>query len=525
MHARPPVDRTAAPRRPIRIRTIALALLAALAAVLVAARPANAGSYVVTQCSSINSSAGQASWERSSDHYGGRSFCGTDAGLQVFHAAEESGLWHYGAWVWRAPAGTVFTDVQANASLTYQAGHRGQLIVTRPSGELVEFGAEHNDFRVHAIGGEFTQFHAWLRCVAPGAGRPCGRAGYDSAHAYVRAVFLRTEDRATPSLTLTGGSLLGDEVVRGVRGLRFAAVDAGGGIRSAYVEANGELLVTDERNCALAAGYATALSPCPARTGESAAVPTADAAFATGPNTVTACVEDLALDGAANRACRPHTVWVDNACPGSAVGGGTELSAGFGDGAASVTVRSDRRAVVHGRLAGVGAEATVCALTRTRVAGAPIVVAATAITGSDGVYAIDLPPGPGRDVFVHYADRDRVVARHGLDLRSIVRPMLTARPNHGVRRGDRLHFAGRLPGPACVDRVVKVQARIGKRRWQVFRTDRADRECRFTARYKLRSTRRARRYRFRARVPGQAGYPYEPGHSRTVRVKLKRRQR
>jgi hypothetical protein len=72
--------------------------------------------------------------------------------------------------------------------------------------------------------------------------------------------------------------------------------------------------------------------------------------------------------------------------------------------------------------------------------------------------------------------------------------------------------------------VVKVQARIGKRRWQVFRTDRADRECRFTARYKLRSTRRARHYRFRARVPGQAGYPYEPGHSRTVRVKLKRRR-
>ena len=84
------------------------------------------------------------------------------------------------------------------------------------------------------------------------------------------------------------------------------------------------MLVTDIRNCAVAAGFATALSPCPAATAESAAVPTAAGAFVTGPaNTVTACVEDLALDGAPNRACEQRRVWVDNACPASAVGGGT----------------------------------------------------------------------------------------------------------------------------------------------------------------------------------------------------------
>jgi hypothetical protein len=514
-----------APRRRIRARTVVLALLLAAAAMLLAARPARAGEYVVTQCSSVNPSAGQASWERSTDNYAGRAHCGTDAGLQVYHAAQGSDLWHFGAWVWRAPPGTVFTNVQANASLTYQAGHRGQLIATRPSGELVEFGAEHNDFRVHAIAGEFSQFHAWLRCVAPGSSRPCGRAGYDSAHAYVRGVFLRTADRAVPSLTATGGSLLRDPVVRGVRGLTFDAHDAGGGIRIVHVEANGVRLVTDVRNCALAGGYATALSPCPLTTSESAVVPTADPAFATGPNAVAACATDLALDGPANRACEQRWVWVDNACPGSAVGGGTALGAGFGpDAAATTTVRSDRRAVIRGRLAGAGAGATICALTRTHIANSPIVVAATATTGADGAYALELPPGPSRDVFVHYAHGERVVARHGLSQRSIVRPTLVVRPNHGVRRGDRLRFSGRVPGPSCAGRVVKVQARIGKRRWQVFRTDRADGDCAFTARYKLRATRRARRYRFRARVPGQAGYPYEPGHSKTARVKVRRRR-
>ena len=187
-------------------------------------------------------------------------------------------------------------------------------------------------------------------------------------------------------------------------------------------------------------------------------------------------------------------------------------------------MRSDRQAVIRGRLAGAGAGATVCALTRAHTYGAPIVVGATATTGPDGSYAIELPPGPGRDVFVHYADGDRVVARHGLSLRSVVRPTLAVRPNHGVRTRDRLCFSGRLPAPDCVDRVVKVQARIGKHRWQVFRTDRSDGGCGFTARYKLRATRGARRYRFRALVPQQAGYPYERGHSRTAKVKLKRRR-
>jgi hypothetical protein len=520
----PPANHVTGPRRIGRTRLIAVALLVAAAIVLTLARPARAGNYVVTQCSSVTPFA-EASWERSSDHYGSRALCGTDGGLQAYHDADSTGLWHFGAWVWRAPAGTVFTSVQANASLANQAGHRGELVVTRPGGELIGFGSEHDDFRVHSIAGEFTQFHSWLRCVAPGSGQPCGRAGGDSAHAYVRGVYLRTEDRVAPSLTLTGGSLLGAEVVRGIRGLSFAAADVGSGIRKVYVEANGAPLVTDIRNCAVAAGYATALRPCPPQTTESATIPTAGAAFVTGPsNTVTACVEDLALDGAANRACEQRRVWVDNVCPGSAVGGGTVLSAGFGDGSATESlVASDQPAVVRGRVRGAPAGATVCALTRVLVDGEPIVVGATATTGPDGSYRLELPPGPSRELYVHYIVGDQVIARHGLVLRSSARPALDVRPNHGVRNRDRLHFTGTLPGPACFDRVVKVQARLGKRRWQVFRTDRADAGCVFTARYKLRATADAKRYRFRALVPQQAGYPFERGYSRTVKVKLRRR--
>jgi hypothetical protein len=512
------------PRRLGRARLVAVALLVAAAAALTLARPADAGIYTVTQCSSVTPFV-EARWERSSDHYVARALCGSDSGLQAFHGADSTGLGHYGAWVWRAPAGTVFTGVQANGSLAYQAGHRGELAVTRPGGEVVGFGSEHNDFRVHSIDGEFTQFQSWLHCVAPGPGQPCGRAGDDSAHAYVRGVYLRTEDRAAPTLAITGGSLFDGEVIRGTRGLTFAGADTGGGIRTVHVEGNGTVLATDVRNCAVADGFATALTPCPLTTTESAAVPTAAAPFTTGPgNVVTACVEDLALDGFPNRACESRQVWVDNACPASAVGGGSALSAGFGDGtAAEGLVASDRSNVVRGVVTGAPVGATVCALTRVTADGEPIVVGATATTGPDGSYAIELPPGPTREVYVHHVVGDTVIARHGLLARSWARPSLSVTPNHGVRNRDRLRFTGALPGPFCADRVVKVQARLGKRRWQVFRTDRTDAACAFAARYRLRATSRARHYRFRALVPQAAGYPYQRGHSRTAKVKVRRR--
>jgi hypothetical protein len=504
------------------VRFFALVLLIALLALLGAAGRARAGTYTVTQCSSVTPFS-EASWERTTAHYEERQLCGSDQGLQVFHNAADSGLGQYGAWVWRAPVGTVFTNVNANSSVTNQAGHRGGLSVTTTAGEEVGFGLEHNDFRFHSLDGEFTQFTSMLRCTAPGAGKPCGRAGEDSAHTYVRGVYLRTEDLSAPALTITGGSLLDGTVVRGVRGLTFSAADAGGGVRKVFVVANGTELVTDIRNCAVADGFATALSPCPLTTDESAAVPTASAAFVTGPdNLVSACVEDLASDGFPNRTCEPRQVWVDNACPASAVAGGTALTAGFGDARAPAGIaRSDHGSVLHGSVTGVGVGATVCAL--SRVNGGPITVDATATTAADGSYALRLTPGPSREVFVHYVSGDTVVARHGLALASAVRPSLTVHPTHGVRNHDRLQFAGRLPGPACTDRLVKVQAKLGKKRWQVFRTDRTDGDCRFTARYKLRATKHARRYRFRALVPQAEGYPYLRGNSRTVKVKVKRR--
>jgi hypothetical protein len=497
--------------------TIALVAAATAVALLIAARPTEAGSYVATQCSPADQGSG-AAFQRTSDDYRERRRCASGDGLHVYQDAGSTAQGRYGAWVWRAPAGTVFTSLQANASLINHAGHHGELWATRTSGARVEFGSEHRDFRVHHASGSFTRLEAMLRCAS---GDGCGRASDDEAHAYAKGVFLRIDDRSAPSVEIEGGALLDAPVVRGIRSLAYSASDRGGGVRRVSLQANGAELASDVRNCELADGFATALTPCPATVSGSWPVNTAAPAFATGPNQVGACAADLGLDGTPNRHCSTQRVWIDNVCPASTVVGAT-LTARFANGRERISLPSNRRARVEGRVRGAEGEpvqgATVCALTRVGLEGAPVVRATTASTNDAGRYRLALPSGASRRVFVHHVHGSAVVAHHGLELRSRARPRFDVRPVH-ARNGDRLRFTGRVPGPACSQRVVKVQAKVGER-WQVFRTARSNEGCRFAAHYRLRATTGAAKYRFRAIVPPQDGYPYERGHSRSGTVSV-----
>jgi hypothetical protein len=256
---------------------------------------------------------------------------------------------------------------------------------------------------------------------------------------------------------------------------------------------------------------------------ETWSVDTGGAGFRTGPNEVGACASDLALDGVPNRACSRTRIWVDNVCPASPVPA-DRLTATFPKERRRAVVRSDRRARIAGRLVSEdGAPvsgATVCALTRIDASRAPVILAAFASTNVEGRYRLALPRGASRRVFVHHVAGSEVIARHGLAVQSRVRPTLAVNPRGRLTNGERLTFTGTLPGPACSRRVVKVQARVGAR-WQVFRTDRSDARCRFSARYRLRATSEPAVYRFHALVPPQAGYPYERGHSAARSVSVR----
>src|SRR5262249_23754300 len=99
-----------------------------------------------------------------------------------------------------------------------------------------------------------------------------------------------------------------------------------------------------------------------------------------------------------------------------------------------------------------------------------------------------------------------------------VRPSLRSSPPV-LRNGETVHLWGRLPGPRPGRRVVVMQANSpGSTRWITYKRASSDAKGALRSSYRFTSTRRRTAYRFRALVPGQAGYPWVQGHSAPVRV-------
>jgi len=90
-----------------------------------------------------------------------------------------------------------------------------------------------------------------------------------------------------------------------------------------------------------------------------------------------------------------------------------------------------------------------------------------------------------------------------------------------VHNGDSVLFTGRLRGgyipPA--GKLVTLQAYVpGRHRWISFATPRSDRNGVWAFSYRFEATSGVVRYRFRALVPRESGYPFEPGGSGLVAV-------
>lgn len=94
-----------------------------------------------------------------------------------------------------------------------------------------------------------------------------------------------------------------------------------------------------------------------------------------------------------------------------------------------------------------------------------------------------------------------------------------------VLNGQSVVFRGRLRTlpPPRAGKLVELQVRLNQR-WQTFRTVRSDRRGRFAIRYRfVATTQRLARYRFRARLPAEAGYPFALGRSSVVSVVVRGR--
>jgi hypothetical protein len=96
-----------------------------------------------------------------------------------------------------------------------------------------------------------------------------------------------------------------------------------------------------------------------------------------------------------------------------------------------------------------------------------------------------------------------------------------ARPSR-VLNGRAVTFAGQVrssPIPAS-GKLVELQVVLSGR-WQTFRTMRTDAGGAWRVRYRFRRSCGLLTYRFRARLPAETGYPFEPGHTHRVAVRVR----
>jgi hypothetical protein len=89
--------------------------------------------------------------------------------------------------------------------------------------------------------------------------------------------------------------------------------------------------------------------------------------------------------------------------------------------------------------------------------------------------------------------------------------------------GQSVVFGGRvrsvpLPGAG---KLVEIQVKQPGGEWTTFRTVRSDTQGRWRLRYRFRFVRCDSTYRLRARIPGEAGYPFHPGASRPRAVTVR----
>jgi hypothetical protein len=197
----------------------------------------------------------------------------------------------------------------------------------------------------------------------------------------------------------------------------------------------------------------------------------------------------------------------------------------------TITVLNPRAKVGFGRhvrLAGVLVDGS-----GNPVAGAPIQVYSrpregeealvdTLSTGAHGHFAYALDAHASQALrFAYPGTATRLPAEDKVAL------LVTARSTFVINRtrilnGQSVVFSGRVQGrplPAA-GKLIELQVRLSDE-WSTFRTIRSKADGRWRIPYRFERTCGVQRFRFRARLPGEAGYPLESGHSSVLALTVK----
>ena len=199
---------------------------------------------------------------------------------------------------------------------------------------------------------------------------------------------------------------------------------------------------------------------------------------------------------------------------------GTRVAADDEDRMPEVSTRVEN--VVPGPDGNPVADAEVLVYTQTLRPGAAVRLAATLKTSRRGGFSYRAPTGPSRLVRFRYTGT-ATVRTATQDVRFLVRAHSTLRANRrSVVNGETVRFRGRLKGRGIprAGKLIELQVLL-RGRLRTFATTHTDRRGRWHYDYRCDGTRGRQVYRFRARIPREIAYPYEPGRSRLVKVAVK----
>ncbi len=152
--------------------------------------------------------------------------------------------------------------------------------------------------------------------------------------------------------------------------------------------------------------------------------------------------------------------------------------------------------------------------------------AASVTTGRHGGFRLQLPPGTSRRVAISFPGEGRLVgaARAPLTLRVRGGVALRVVPR-SLRTGQAVHFSGRVrtlgaPIPRRGKLVAIQYFESAARRWRPVLVLRSDHSGRFHGSYRFRYVSGAARIRLRAAALAEDRWPYAPGASRPVAIRV-----
>lgn len=379
----------------------------------------------------------------------------------------------------------------------------------------------------------------------------------------IRGLKTTLREDAQPTAAIDGGTLASGGSHTGTKTVTYSAADAESGVERVDVLLDGVVVATanDARDLSRQVIHQTGdceyigLRACPATTSGTLSVNTAgvpDGAYglevratdAAGNSRSTAYGQPVVIDNV------PDTVVMPPAPTQGAVGGAKRLTAPSsppsaapdnGVGASSnatmratfaessrgvVTSRYGKKVLITGQLKRPDgtpiAGAKLHVLHQDKTFGAPMVPAAEITTDAAGTFRHVTTADRSRTIRIGYRARhaDTEFAKTtDIALGVIARVGLTT-DRASLRNGQTVRFRGSVAGaPQGSRKVVELQVRKGKG-WMTFRSTRL-RNGRFSESYRFTRTVGKQKYVFRARVRAEAGFPFNTGESKQVRVTVR----